>query len=409
MGALVALAYALLGALRPGLLVAALLLGTAVDWPFHAGSLVLYSNELALAGAVLGLGIRQAWRRDLPPLPLWLLAAGSLPLLWTAAHMLGPTPTLGLKDALRAAQFVLGVLLPLWLLRGAWFERSRLGAVAFILAAVALGIAQAWAGPGAAMNAGHEGEVFYGMHQAAASFFQHHNQFGAFLAAAVPFSVAAEAPLLALGGLAALYASYSRGASLGLILGLVPQAWAYPWRRTLTAATLLGLALAGGMALSPALRLRAASVFDAANNSDRALLRGIGRDMAAEGSAWWGRGPGTVQAELPQRLERLELRPQDRAMFQSHLHDQWLQWRVELGWPGVLAWAVFFGALVATSWRRLRPGLGGRAYALALAVAVIAFAAQAFTDRLALHARGLDIALLWGLCLAGMHSKDADA
>lgn len=407
MGLLLALAYVALGVFGPAGLVIALLAGTVVDWPFHRGALVIYSNELALAGSVLGLSLRQVWRKDLPPLPRWMLWAALPPLAVTLLHMLGPgTAAMAFKDTLRDGQFMLGVLLPAWLLRGRNWERARLFTCAFTLGVIGLGLAQWWAGPGAALNSAHASEVFYGLRQAAASCFQHHNQFGAFLTAALPFSLAAGAPLLALLGLLALDASYSRGAAVGLLLGVAAQAWAFPWRRSLAVAGMIAAFLGAGALASPALRLRLASVFDAANNSDRALLRGIGAEMAAEGNAWWGRGPGQVGVELPARLDKMDLRPQDRAMFQAHLHDQWLQWRVELGWLGWAAWAGFFGALVVAAWRAVAQGGPGRAYGLALAVAVIAFCAQSFTDRLALHARGLDIALLWGLCLAGMRLGD---
>jgi O-antigen ligase len=281
-------------------------------------------------------------------------------------------------------------------------------ACAFILTAVGLGLAQVWQGPGAALNAGHEAEVFYGAHQAASSFFQHHNQFGAFLGAAIPFALAAGAPLLALLGAGALYASYSRGAAAGLALGCLGFSWALPRRLLWQGALIVGLALGLGLSVSAPLRTRVASVFDPAQNQDRALLRGLGHDML-QGQRWWGRGPGTVAMELPQRLATLELRPQDRAMFSAHLHDQWLEWQVELGAAGVLAWAFFFACLLVAALKRILQRGPGRAYALALGVAVLAYAAQSFTDRLGLHARGLDISLLWGLCLAGMNAEDADA
>jgi O-antigen ligase len=401
-------AYACLGAWVPGALAAALLLGTAGDWMLPWHGLNVFSNEWALAGSVLGLALRRLSGKRLPPMPWWIVGAAAPLLLIVFLHVAGPGAVgPALKDTLRAAQFVLGVLLPAWLIHGPAFERSRSLACAFILAAVGLGLAQGWQGPGGALNAGHASEVFYGVHQAVASFFQHHNQFGAFLAAALPFSLAAGAPLLALLGAGALYACYSRGAALGLFLGGLGFSWALPRRLLWQGGLVLALGLGLGVAVSAPLRVRVSSIFDRSQNQDRALLRGVGREILQD-HGYWGRGPGTVAVELPQRLQSLTLRPQDRVMFSAHLHDQWLEWQVELGAAGVLGWAFFFGCLVLAAVSRLLRGGPGRGYALALGVAVLAYAAQSFTDRLDLHARGLEIALLWGFCLAGMTAEESD-
>jgi O-antigen ligase len=390
-------------------LAGALLLGTAGDWMLPWHGLNIFSNEWALAGSMLGLGLRRVSGQRLPPLPLWIVGAAAPLMLVLLLHAAGPGAVgPAFKDTLRAGQFILGVLLPAWLLRDRAFERSRLLACAFIFAAVSLGLAQGWQGPGGALNAGHEAEVFYGAHQAVSAFFQHHNQFGAFLAAALPFALAAGAPLLALLGAGALYATYSRGAAAGLVLGGLGFSWALPRRLLWQGGLIVGLALAAGLSVSAPLRTRVSSVFDPSQNQDRALLRGVGREILQE-HRWWGRGPGTVAVELPQRLQSMDLRPQDRAMFSAHLHDQWLEWQVELGAAGVLAWAFFFGCLVLAALRHILSRRPGRGYALALGVAVLAYAAQSFTDRLGLHARGLEISLLWGLCLAGLQAEDADA
>jgi O-antigen ligase len=90
-------------------------------------------------------------------------------------------------------------------------------------------------------------------------------------------------------------------------------------------------------------------------------------------------------------------------MYKAHLHNQWLQWGVEYGLVGILAWllffaALFFGALQSARWGDGRQRLCG----VALAVCILALAVQQSSDLLMLHARGLQISLFWGLCLAGM-------
>jgi len=86
----------------------------------------------------------------------------------------------------------------------------------------------------------------------------------------------------------------------------------------------------------------------------------------------------------------------------AHSHDQELQRSAELGVAGTLIWTFFFEPWPG---RALKGFRNGRGYAVALGVAALAIAVQSFTDRQRLHVRGVPIALLSGLCVAGVQDE----
>lgn len=399
-------AYFLLGLALPLLLPSFLLFSCAADWMLPFGSWMVYSNEWALLGALLGLAARHAFLKRVPAPPENLLLAMLPPCVVILAHAFWPGPVgASFKDLLRALEFMAGLILPAWLLEGRSLRLTLWAFAAFALLAEVYGIAQHLAGPDSSFNAGHLTEVFGGSSsggfQAASSFFQHHNQFGAFLAASTPPLALLLNPFMALPALAALFASYSRGALLGLAFGfcaLLPL-YSKKWRLGAAGALLL---LVLGISAVPTLRHREVSMFQPSQNQDRVLIWSQG--LAIWDGDWiWGRGAGTIKAELPARIDALPLPPEDKMMYKAHLHNQWLQWGVEYGILGILAWVLFFGALFLGALQSARWASGKqRLSGIALAVCILALAVQQSSDLLMLHARGLQIALFWGLCLAGM-------
>lgn len=403
LGPLWALGHFGLAFFMPSAAPAALLFGTVDDRLLHLGPLNIFAIEWALLGVLAGLAWRKLRGAELPVVPGELAWPALLLPLIALLHAFGPGPAgAALKDALRLGQFTAAMVLPAWLCRG---RKGRLALGAFALwAAAAAGLAGAqWVlGPGHPLNAGHEIEVLYGTWQATASFFQHHNQAAAAFVASLALATALawQEPRWAWSALAlllsaALIATASRGAWVGVAVGILLALFKLPRRAALMAgAALILVAVLGLVFGGSALRTRISSL--GKPQSDRAMIWQQG--VAIAGPAWaWGRGPGAVQAELPQRIAAIPgLDPQDSRQYASHLHSQWLQAWVELGLLGLLAWAFLLGALLRRAWSAPSP------WGPALLVALTAFALQASTDLLTLHARGMAVALCWGLLLAQM-------
>jgi O-antigen ligase len=402
-GPLLALAYALLAALKPKALPLGLLLGCCADLMLPCGGLNIYSNEWALAGAVLGL----AWagvRGNLPPWPQGLLWA-YLPLaLLLVLQALWPGPLGdGVKALARFSQFFLGIFLPAWLLRGEDLRLSLAGALIFLILVSLLGLLQSALGPGSALTAAHSVETLGGQFQQAYSVFQHHNQFGAYLVAALTLTctvaVTGSWPVLSrlagVLGLLAILATVSRGSWLALLLVAALLCLAWPKLRQgliLGALLVLGLALL----LKPQMVLeRLQASVSLQGNQDRILIYTHALELA-QGHRAWGAGPGTVARDWPAKVASLGLSADNTRDFSAHVHNLWLQVLVDSGVAGLLAWALWLAFSVKSLWRGAPPLL-----AWALLAAVLAFVMQSFTDVLILHARGLAISLQWGLLAAG--------
>jgi O-antigen ligase len=262
------------------------------------------------------------------------------------------------------------------------------------------------AGPGAAINLGRESEIINGF-QAAAAGFGHHNQMGAFFAGLLCLGLAAffsgALPSLALAGIAAslvgLAVSYSRGAWAGAAFVSYFVVARSPARRPWVG--ILALAAVGLFAYfgpSAAFRERLANLFSDSNRIEH--FRAVWKLW--DGHAWWGWGSDGLDAQAKAVAATLaDLSDEGRAAFAHHLHNSYLQIGLSWGWPALLGWLIFFyGARtrVAEAWDHPR----AKVWALGLVSAALAFALQAGTDFLLIHARGLAVSLAWGLMLAAM-------
>ena len=344
----------------------------------------------------------KGWKGLAAPLQGWPLFLALTWLAWFALHVY---PDGGLwgpaKGALRAGELLLGLALPLWLgVNGRGLSAALLAASL----AAAWGLAQSWSGPGSWLNAGREAEVM-GAFQAAAAGMGHHNQYGAYFAAALPLSLAAiSVPRWRRGALActllcalALGASASRGAWLGLALGVLA---ALPLLGGRARAALLGAALVGTLVLAAgpfdALRTRARRAFD---DPDRGHLAGVA--LQVWNGAWqWGRGPGAIARELP-ALAKMPGRPDAEQAFSAHLHNTYLQWAVEFGLMAALLPLALLAWLALQAWKASG---SAQAWGAALLAMLAAFAFQAMTDVLTLHARGAALSLCWGMAWALLRS-----
>ncbi len=394
---------------RPAWVPAFLMLGVSADILVSAGGFHVYDNEWALAGAFAGAFVSPGRDRLWASVPPWMKWS-FLPLaLVIALHALWPGPLgASAKDLLRASELWLGMAF-LFALDEGQAEGTLKAFLAATAAFSAYGVAQTLAGPGSWINQGRQWEVFYGHIQAANSVFQHHNQFSAFLTAALPGCAAALGfkrlrawALAALGlGLAGLACTFSRGSWVGLVAGLALFSWALPrrWRLGLLLCVAAGLALAYGLG-DRAVKSRLFSILKVEDQTDRITLTRLGFKIW-EGKWLWGRGAGVVHRELPGLVDDTVQSVRLRTMFSSHLHDFWLQESVELGLVGLLAWLAFFLAPWTLGWRRLWAGRGSPDprlwWCLALCVALTSFGVQSLTDLLLLHDRGLGLGLWWAL------------
>jgi O-antigen ligase len=369
------------------------------DLPLSLGPLTIFSSEAVLLGLALGAWARLGWRPLLERSPRPLLGLSLAWVLWMGAHALSPGPVWGgIKGALRAGELCLGLALPLWLGVSRRVIIAALGAACF---AAAWGSLQSLLGPDSVLNAGRGVELIHGF-QAGAASLGHHNQLGAYMAAALPLCAAfaltatgarrgALAVLVLLG--AGLFASFSRGAWLGLGLGavLAAAAWSWRWGLGLIAAISLALALAF-WGPSDALHQRVASL---GADSDRQFLAQQAWGLW-DGHYAWGLGPGRIDRDWPARVQ-VPGRPDASQAFSAHLHNTYLQWAVEFGVLAALLPLALLAWLMTRAWGLKGPA---RVWALALLAMSVAFILQAGTDVLTLHARGACLSLCWGLALA---------
>ena len=394
-----------------GLLVGVFFWALQVDIPLGAGRFTVYHNELLL-GLMLAVAAGKAGR---PELKAWLVAALPL-LLIVSLHALVPGPAWdGLKAGLRVAEFVAALALPLLLIRSRAELSQALGLAELAVCFTSLwAILQSAAGPGAWINLGRESEVF-GAFQAGAGGMGHHNQMAAFLIAALCLATASVMLGLHSGlskaslalGLAALVCSYSRGAWAAALLALVPLAMALSplARRRLLMGLLAGLLL---VAFGPfhALHERLSKILADSNR----IVYWSSAWSLWDGHSLWGWGVSGLDAEIKRIVAGLPFTEAGRHAFSFHLHNYYLQSGLSFGWPVWLAWAW----LLWLPSSRARLAFASKdqqkvAVALALFAALLAFGVQSFTDVLFIHARGMQVALCWGLLLAMLNVGVDDA
>lgn len=211
--------------------------------------------------------------------------------------------------------------------------------------------------------------------------------------------VAAQVPILA-----GLLATFSRGSWMGWVGGLVCftlLAGARSRRTRWLAAALAGAAVAVVVAYLP-VQARALSTLDPGRNQDRLLLWRASLRMAAE-HPWVGVGFGAFVREYPKyRL------PQDPNTAPPFAHNLPLSLAAETGLLGLVAFAVFVGALLRYGWRSLqRAPPGELALQAGAAAALSGMLAQQLVDgTLQSFHLGLGFWLLAAVLLAGQPTSD---
>jgi len=90
---------------------------------------------------------------------------------------------------------------------------------------------------------------------------------------------------------------------------------------------------------------------------------------------WFGVGPGCTRWVHPL------YRPPEQGAHVSHLHNDWLEWKVETGWPGALLLVAWVAAVAAGGVVLLRRGRRGeRALSLGLGCSLVALGIHEFVD-----------------------------
>jgi len=90
---------------------------------------------------------------------------------------------------------------------------------------------------------------------------------------------------------------------------------------------------------------------------------------------WFGIGPGCTRWVHPL------YRPPEQGAHVSHLHNDWLEWKVETGWPGMLLLLGWVAAVAAGGFALLRHGRRGeRALTLGLGCSLLALGIHEFVD-----------------------------
>jgi len=152
----------------------------------------------------------------------------------------------------------------------------------------------------------------------------------------------------ALGVLAGLFASGSRGAFLGAALGAAVYLWLSgrlraPGRRALWAGALAAVLVAG---VAASLRLRRVSVSDSARLAmwDSAL-------RAVPARPWLGSGPDTFESLLRRGRTDGFIRALGPEAGQANAHNDLLQALTTTGLAGLAAYGWLIGALAALAWR----------------------------------------------------------
>ena len=144
----------------------------------------------------------------------------------------------------------------------------------------------------------------------------------------------------------------TRGVWIGLALG-VPLALAtLNWKRGLLTGAAIAILAIAVVALVPPVRSRVISTLDyqKTHDSERLVLWRANGEMVKE-HPWFGLGYGENRRRLREYYDRLEVRA---GQFESHAHNQYIQFASGTGIPGALLYLAFMGATIVLAVRLRR-------------------------------------------------------
>jgi O-antigen ligase len=393
------------------------------DWPVVVGALTVYSNELLLTGLVLGwlgqLAQTRSWKEV-----SWLELAWAIPFL--SAVFLSAVNAVQvsavIKQCLRYAEMVvLTAYVSNTCLSGKdVYENLRL-LLGMGLVVSVIGLIQTVAGPKAGMNLGLEHLTLYdGGVMRAYGTFGHPNQLAGYLILILPAAAielfygktwqARAFPLVCLAVmLAALMATFSRGAwlglglaGLGLFVAVVPRAWL--WRGLAIGLVVIGL-LYAGMKLFPGpgvLVVDRMYSMQHPEQEDSVSFRKVCLQTAGkmfQTHPWLGFGAGEYELNIRKYFNETYYA---WSAMDKHIHNLYVQILIESGLFGLIGFLVWLGYGVAVPARRmfkLPPGYARSILAACLA-GVLAFLIHNNFDVLTVFARGTHAAVMLGLSLA---------
>jgi len=179
--------------------------------------------------------------------------------------------------------------------------------------------------------------------------------------------------------LAGFIATYSRGAWMGFVSGLLVMRAAIPYRRWLLVGGLAVAVVLGAVTLAPygvSKRIHRMVYFrDDKPVQERLHMWESGLEMWRE-HPWLGHGPGGVKRDYHRFAH-----PDALKQRTGHLHNTLLQILVERGLLGLLAWLAIFGAFFRQVGRQLRRAAASeRALLWRSLAAIIAFLAAGLTE-----------------------------
>jgi O-antigen ligase len=416
---------------KPVLSVALVIFMNPFDWAMGFHTLTVHSNELLLAGLLLGALGQLVWQRGWKNFS-WPDLAWSLP--FVAALLLSLVnaayPPNVFKQVLRFGEMA---LLAAWVARACGREQDVLDSLRLLigmgLVSALVGLVQTMLGPQAAINAGLGSLTLYqGTVLRAYGTFGHPNQLAGYLILILPVTAVEclyqknwRARLFPLGAFlvmtAALLLTFSRGAWLGLGLVsvvlyclLVPRPWL--WRGLALGAVAMVLLYAGMRAVpGPAdlIAQRAVSLQHPAQE-DSVHFRQVCLQTAAK---MFKEHPlvGFGAGEYPRNIRRFfDERYYAWDAINKHIHNLYMQILVEtgaLGLAGFLTWLGYWLVVPFRRFRTLPPGLS-RSLLGAVLAGVVAFLIHNNFDVLTVFSRGTHAAVLMGLGLALARAVERD-
>lgn len=357
-----------LGVAAVGLLLAAVggarPVRTPLDWPLLAFVAVAIASDVLSSYGAPTLSFATLWRAALG---FWIVAQGlRLARPGTAVHMLAHVALgLGLASILGLVQYRTGIdPVHLLHLRAApqWVEApgvpGRFGAMGFFTSRLSFG---------------HNAAVLLALLS------------GALAADALPRKLRAPVAIAVLLGLAAVAATFDRGAWLGLCAAAALLALLSPARRSIV----LVLAMAAVLAsLAPGVRARFVSAFDARANGDRVFLWARAGEIIRDHPV-----AGIGFANYPRVCGAYYDRVDPTFFMRTWAHNSELSLLAETGPLGVLAFLWVVGAAARALWRRRGEPFATGALAAGAALLVIAQVHDVFYDTKVMYALWLALAL----------------
>ncbi|MGQ0644812.1 MAG: O-antigen ligase family protein [Elusimicrobiota bacterium] len=255
--------------------------------------------------------------------------------------------------------------------------------------------------------------------------FGQHNGFAAFLSLGVPVSIAYMVKrrasisflnrFLLLIMAAAIIASYSRGAWVGIMVGIMGVAVSFGNQysnelRRLRPYLLVSFVLMAALAAVHASRVTGKRFLGL---SGRFLYYEAGMSVLRD-RPFFGLGPGNYQRDIPAYfskqgavLHQRDLGEKKRFDFWQHLHNAYLQMAVEYGLAAALIWAGALLSLVRRAFLAVKRRGDAGLFSVAALVSLVSFLVHNLVDVLFVHSLDLLFAFLAAACIFTARPKDS--